>query len=166
MATRALVPRWWGATTRRVDPLRLLTSARELDAVFNGFFTGEWPAFETTRASSAYLPNINIEETPDSVVLSAELPGVSPENISLNLSEHGDVLTLIGDKKYDSVENEEGHGYKRLERSFGAFRRDIPLPARVQFDKAKAVLNDGVLSITLAKLVDDPQVRKIDIKTA
>lgn len=101
---------------------------------------------DATR-KSGYVPAVDIFEDKEKVVLTAELPGIKRENVKVNV-ENG-VLTISGHRKHESEEKKEG--YRRVEHSYGSFRRAFVLPDTVEVDKTEAKLADGILTLTLPK---------------
>jgi HSP20 family protein len=97
--------------------------------------------------SEEWFPFVDIAETKDDIVVKAEVPGMTKEDISISLSDN--VLTLRGEKKKEKEEN--GKTFYRMERNWGSFARSFTLPAAVLPGKVKAVYKDGVLEITLPK---------------
>jgi HSP20 family protein len=102
---------------------------------------------------------VDVAEMEDEIKVSAELPGLDNEDIDVSLSD--DVLTISGEKKEEK--EEKGKNYYRSERSYGAFRRDIPLPSQVDADKVDAVFQKGVLTITLPKTAE-AKAKKVTVK--
>jgi HSP20 family protein len=94
-----------------------------------------------------FSPSVDIFEEGNDVVVKAELPGMSKDDIDVNISD--DVITISGEKK--SEEKIEKKDYFRLERSHGSFSRSLTLPTEIQTDKAKASFNDGVLEVRIPK---------------
>jgi HSP20 family protein len=94
-----------------------------------------------------WLPSVDIAETKDDLIVKAEVPGMTKEDISISLSDN--VLTLRGEKKKEK--EEKGKTFYRTERCYGSFVRSFTLPAPVLANKVKAVYKDGVLEITLPK---------------
>lgn len=95
---------------------------------------------------SAWNPALDIYETPEEIVLLADVPGVDPATIELTVI--GNVLTLRGDRKGDLV----AAGNAQLqERPSGPFHRQISLSNEVNFDKAQAEARNGVLKVRLPK---------------
>lgn len=93
------------------------------------------------------VPNIDMYDRKNDIVLKAELPGVEKDNIDLTITK--DSITLKGEvKKEEEVKEEEYYSY---ERSYGAFTRTIALPVEVDSEKAKANFKNGVLEIVLPK---------------
>jgi HSP20 family protein len=93
-----------------------------------------------------FLP-IDLFETDDELVIKTAMPGVDPEHLDVKIK--GDVLTIHGEAKED--EEVQGATYHLRERRNGTFSRAITLPVPVQAKKAKAVFEDGVLTLTLPK---------------
>jgi HSP20 family protein len=102
-------------------------------------------------------PKIELSETDKAVTVSAELPGMSEQDVQLEIA--SGVLTIRGEKKAER--NDEGKRFS--ERYYGAFMRQIALD-NVQEDKADATFRDGVLTVTLPKSEQAAQnVRRIAI---
>ena len=111
--------------------------------------------------AGTWAPAVDIYETPDSIVLQAELPGLSKDDIDIQVRDN--VLTLKGDRRSEK-EVKEGN-YLRVERAYGGFQRAFTLPAAVQADKVRAVFKDGVLDVSIPKAEEaKPKQIKIDVK--
>jgi len=117
---------------------------REMDRMFDNFFGRETDVGEF---SSAWHPSVDIKETKDDFVLMAEIPGMSKDDIKINISEN--TLTIKGEKKEEKKEDD--HNYHRVERRYGTFQRSFTLPTQIQGNKVKAAYKDGVLTITMPK---------------
>lgn len=102
-----------------------------------------WPLSLFTHAG----PPVDLVEHDDKVEVTAELPGLSEEDFSVELS--GDRLILKGEKKANREEKKRDYYY--AECSYGSFTRSIPLPCGVDIDKATAKYTRGVLNVTLPK---------------
>jgi len=112
-------------------------------------------------AASTWMPAVDIYETPDQVVMKAELPGLTREDIEINVRDN--TLSLRGQRKFEKDVKEEN--YLRIERAYGSFQRSFTLPATIQQDKIKAVFKDGVLEVSLPKAEEArPKQIKIDVK--
>jgi HSP20 family protein len=92
-------------------------------------------------------PSVDIYEEGDNIIMKSEMPGMSKEDVEVNLTD--DTITISGTKKKE--EKVEKKDYYHLERSFGSFKRSFALPSEVQSDKAKASFKDGVLEVTIPK---------------
>lgn len=128
-----------------------------MDDLFEGFFRGlDRPlSFFTERA----WPAIDVAEKDDAVLVRAEVPGCTPEDIEISV--YGNTLTLSGEKKESHEDKHDG--YYHLESTYGSFRREIPMPAEVDADKIEAVVKNGVLSVTLPKAEKSKAV-KVQVK--
>lgn len=111
--------------------------------------------------SAPGFPALNVWTNQDGAILTAELPGVSPED--LDISVIGETLTLSGERKSDLIEEEVR--YHRQERGYGKFTRSLELPFRVDATRVEATFDKGVLHLTLPRAETD-KPKKITIKTA
>jgi HSP20 family protein len=107
----------------------------------------------------AWGPAVEVADTQDTVVVKAQVPGVSKEHLQVNVTD--ETLTLKGELQ-EEEKKEEKH-YVRREFHYGAFSRTIALPAAVQVEKVQAQLKDGVLEITLPKS-DKAKAKEIAIQ--
>ncbi len=108
-----------------------------------------------------FQPNVDVVEEDGNVKVSAELPGLSKDDITLQVE--NDVLILSGEKKNESEKKEEG-AY-RTERYYGYFQRAIPLPADVDQESAEAKFDHGVLTVQFRKAPDAGEKgKRIEIK--
>ncbi len=126
---------------------------REMNRLFDDFFHSfdmgrsfDLSAFSTLE-QSAVTPRIDVHETDKELRISAELPGLTEKEIDVSLSK--DMLTIKGEKKQEHEENVKG--WYRMERSYGAFTRSIPLPCEVDQDNCNASFKNGVLTVALSK---------------
>ena len=105
---------------------------------------GRTPAFGTEGEAG---PAVDIAENESEYVVTAELPGVKPEDVHLEV--HGDMLTLRGEKRSEREEKEEERRY--VERRFGRFSRSFTMPPNANLDRVSAKFSDGVLSVVVPK---------------
>jgi HSP20 family protein len=98
-----------------------------------------------TDDTLAWSPNIDMIQRDDNLIVRADLPGMTPNDVTVEITD--DAITLSGQRKQERVE--ENGGVYRLERSYGAFYREIPLPDGAIADRATASFKDGVLEITV-----------------
>lgn len=146
----------WGAPdilARPFDWMRRVSE--EMDRVFEGL---EWGGL----ADRPWVPAIDVFERKGDVVVRAELAGLGPQDVRVELTDEG--LVLEGERK---SEREEKHGVlHRSERSYGRFRRLIPLPQALGAKEAKAQFKDGVLEVTVPVPEGAPRGRRIPIEAA
>jgi len=116
----------------------------EMNALFN--LTPRFAA-DGAAPGSAWLPAIDIYEDADGVRLSAELPGLTVENIDLRVENN--TLTLKGERKLERSDNKDN--YRRIERSYGTFARSFTLPSSVDTEKVQAEFKNGVLNVFLPR---------------
>ena len=115
----------------------------EMDGLLGRFF-GDWgwPVLAHT-----HWPALDVAENENSYVVKAEVPGCKADDIDISV--HGNILTLSGEKKEEQEKKEKG--YYHVERSYGSFRRDVNLGGDVNTEKIEATCKDGVLTVTLPK---------------
>ena len=106
-----------------------------------------------------FVPAVDVIEDKEGFLVTAELPGLKAEEISINVEKN--VLTLAGERKLDRKEQKEG--YVRLERAYGAFSRSFVLPETADGEKVEANLTDGLLKVRIPKRAS-AQPRKITVK--
>jgi HSP20 family protein len=102
---------------------------------------------ETAWGVSTWMPPVDLYETPEAFVLTAELPGLTTDEIQVEV--HGRTLTLRGERKPEAGTQEEH--YRRRERAYGSFQRVFTLPTTVEAEKVHASFKDGVLALQLPK---------------
>lgn len=144
----------------RWDPLREFSSLPErMERLFSDMRTRPaWAEEEMTQGS--WIPPVDIYETADAIVLKAELPGITKEDINLEVKDN--TLMLRGEKKFEKNVKEESD--YRVERFYGMFQRAFLLPSTVQPEKVKAKFRNGVLEIYLPKAEGaKPKQIKVDV---
>ena len=113
---------------------------------------------EQRWAPSAEFPPINIWRSPDGIIVTAEIPGVSLDAVDLTV--HQNTLTIKGRREPEAKEPEAG--FHRRERTFGPFSRTIALPFNVDPEQVKAAAQNGILTVELPRPESD-KPRKIKI---
>ncbi|MDE1915347.1 MAG: Hsp20/alpha crystallin family protein [Sphingomonadales bacterium] len=143
------------------EPLSWLRT--EIDRLFNDFGHPARSIFDFGGKAFAPVPALDLIDDDKSYRLTAELPGLTEKDIIVSVSDGA--LRISGEKKAEEEHKE--NGYLLSERRYGAFERQIPIPADVQSDTIKAQFKDGVLTVTLAKDAKSPaRARKIAIEKA
>jgi HSP20 family protein len=136
----------------------------EMDRMFGRFEHG-WPRWPTLlrREGSITVPELDVRENTNSIIVEAELPGVDEKDVSVTLA--NGMLTIKGEKKHEK--EEKGENYYMAERSFGSFERSIRLPDTVDEGKVEAKFDKGVLKVTAVKKPEAVKAeRRIEIKKA
>ena len=129
---------------------------RDFDELFNRFFEER----ALNGAAQNWSPTSDIFETEDQVKIHLDLPGMTKENLDIQLTENN-TLTVRGERKFEEVDKAK---YHRVERFYGNFMRSFVMPSNVEADKITATFKDGVLEIVLPK-VESAKPRKIAIKS-
>jgi len=135
-----------------LDPfLELRRMQSEMNRLFSGF----------SAAAARDFPPVNIWLGENSAVVTAELPGVTRDEVNISLQD--EVLTLEGARQ-PRVQQQDVKWHRR-ERAYGSFSRTIQLPFRVDPDKVQARYQDGILEVELERLEAD-RPKKIQIRAA
>jgi HSP20 family protein len=135
-------------TWREMDRLQ-----REMNRLFDDYYPTRF------HRASGY-PAMNVWSNEESMIMSAEVPGLRPEDIDISVV--GDTLTLSGERKPDEMN--ETVRYHRQERGYGKFTRSLQLPYAVDVSKVEATFANGVLKVTLPRAEED-KPRKITVKS-
>jgi HSP20 family protein len=132
-------------TIVRWEPLRELgTLQSEMNRLFNTVFDGPTAGGGTMRR---WMPAMDLLESGDDFVLKADLPGMSEEDVNIELEDS--TLTVSGERKTDH--QSEGEGYYRVERATGSFSRSLTLPKGVDPEAVTARFDRGVLEVRIPK---------------
>ena len=126
----------------------------EVNRLFNTLL-----APESGSRSQRWAPAMDLVEADDHYVLHADLPGMSEDDVSIEINDN--VLTLSGERR-DEQEH-RGQGWHRVERTFGRFSRSLALPEGVNADAVTASFDRGVLSIRVPK-PEERKPRRIQIR--
>lgn len=150
---------------KELDQVRSFRS--EIDRVFDDFFRplASWGkegaarqplTFSFPAVDASFIPSVDVKDTGEGYLVTAELPGFTREEVELTLTENS--LSLKGEHREEKERKEEAYFMREI--SSGSFRRVIGLPGPIDTDKVSARMKDGVLTVTLAKS-DKP--KKLDI---
>lgn len=131
--------------------------SRLFDQAFNDMVGNLEGSEETARHN--WMPPVDIRETEDALLLTAELPGLSKDDVEITIEDH--VLSLRGERKLEKDLHKES--YHRIERAYGSFSRTFSLPTNVRTDEVNASFRDGVLHVEIPK-AEEAKPRKITIK--
>ena len=132
----------WNEFVDRWNPYREMDRIqRQMNRLFDNVYTGVRPNF----------PAVNVWVNADSATATMELPGVEAKDIKLFALD--DILTIEGARKPEEPKAETA--YHRQERVYGAFKKDIQVPFKVQADRITATFKDGILTITMPRAEED-----------
>lgn len=141
------------------DPF--LQLRREMDRLFDDALHGI-AAPEASAGGAVTAPRMDVSESDTEIRICAELPGVSQDDVDLNLT--NDVLTISGQKRVERDEQKES--FHVVERSVGSFARSIRLPFAVDPSQVQATFENGVLTIALPKPQEQHRSGRIQIKAS
>jgi len=144
-------------TMIRWEPFReMMTLRNAMDRLFEESFVRPsrlWPEVGVGELA------VDMYQTANDVVVKAALPGVKPEEVDISIT--GDTLTIKGEHKEEQEVKQEDYFYK--EHRYGAFSRSVTIPVQVKSDKAEAVFENGVLTLTLPK-AEEIKPKQIKVK--
>ena len=144
----------------RWEPVRELTTLQnEMNRLFSTFF--DTPAGGGNGGAQGlrrWVPAMDLVETDDHFVLRADLPGLGPDDVNIEVEDN--VLTLSGERKEERETEREG--FYRVERASGSFRRSLTLPEGVDLEDIAASFDKGVLEIRIPK-PEERKPRKVSI---
>jgi HSP20 family protein len=129
---------WRGTAIRPLEDLY-----RDMDNLVQHLFGEE----NRQVGRENYAPMLNLSETEGQYELTADLPGIKPENVSVEV--HEGQITISGQREAEKEETNKT--FHRVERQYGEFRRTVSLPVPVDEQKITASYKDGVLTVVLPK---------------
>jgi HSP20 family protein len=145
------------------DPF--LSLHREMNRLFDDVFRGT--SLPTASGSQGQgdvgtfvNASMNVSETDNEIRSTAELPGVTEQDIDVSLDD--DVLTIRGEKKFERKDDKENFHF--VERSYGTFQRSLRLPFPVDPDQVQASFENGVLTVTVPKTGRQERSRRIQLQ--
>ena len=143
----------------RFDPFRDLAQMQDrLNRIFGDAYRGS----DDVLSRGDWMPPVDIfENDRHEIVLKAELPGISREDIDIRVENH--LLTIRGERKRDEETKQEN--YHRVERVYGAFTRSFQLPSTVNTEQVSAEFKDGVLTVVLPAR-EEAKPRQIQVKVS
>jgi HSP20 family protein len=143
------------------DPF--LSLHREMNRLFDDVFRGAaLPAAGTQGRGVSNFVNasMNVSETENEIRLTAELPGVTEQDIDISLDD--DVLTIRGEKKFERADDKENFHF--VERSYGTFQRSLRLLFPVDPEQVQASFENGVLTVTVPKTGRQERSHRIQVQ--
>jgi HSP20 family protein len=143
----------------RWEPFReLATIQNEMNRLFNTAFDA--PPGGNGGTARRWVPAMDLVETDDHFVLRADLPGLSQDDVNIEVEDR--VLTVSGERRAEHESKSEG--YHRVERAYGAFSRSLTLPEGIDADAVEATFDRGVLEVRIPK-PEQRKPRKVSIGT-
>jgi HSP20 family protein len=139
---------------RGVNPFD--TFRRDIEDLFERFLGDEGTNGQTV---AVWAPRVDVEETEKEIVVKADLPGVDPKDVDIQV--HDNILTVRGGK--EEKKEEKKKNFHRIERFSGQFYRAIALPAGTDPDKVTATTANGTVVVTIPKKPEN-QPKKITVQ--
>ncbi|MDV6034121.1 MAG: Hsp20/alpha crystallin family protein [Phycisphaera sp. RhM] len=120
----------------------------EFDRALQNFWGGNGD-FENLLPASEWQPSVDISEDDSALKVKVDLPGIKPEDVEISVSD--DRLTIKGERKEETEDDNKGTKVHRIERRYGSFYRSIALPPGTKADDVVAEADNGVITIHLPK---------------
>jgi HSP20 family protein len=147
-------------TIAHLEPFRGIST---LQNQFNRIFNESLRNQAEESALTTWAPVVDIYETPNELVVKADLPDVNEKDIDVHVENN--LLTIRGERKFEKSVSEES--YLRVERTYGAFSRSFSLPNTVNAEAIGAEYKNGVLTVNLPKREESkPRQVKVTINAA
>lgn len=171
MSKKELAPWRWGrlrhADTKPMEEFQneVASLQRDMDSLFSDFWNGRevMPALRRFSSEGTLIPEVDETEDEKGFHIKVDLPGMDEKDVEVTLADG--VLTIKGEKKQE--EEEKGKDFYRSERSFGSFRRTLPIAGDVNESKIQASFKKGVLCIDLPKTEEaKKKVKRISVKAS
>ncbi len=133
----------------RLQPFREIES---LHSALNRLFDNPTPTGQVSfNGGIAFMPAVELNETPDAIHLKLEVPGLEAKDLDVQVTK--EAVSIKGERK--SEFKTEENGVTRSEFRYGSFCRVIPLPAKIQNDKVETEFKNGVLPLNLPKTEEE-----------
>jgi len=144
----------------RSDPF--LSLHRDVNRLFDDVLRGGSNPASSDQNSNIIPAQVNVAETPEVFRITAELPGVTRDQVDVRLED--DVLTIRGEKRFERRDDKED--YHLVECSYGTVQRSLRLPYPVDPEQVQASFENGLLLITLPKSKAQDRSRRIEVRAA
>ena len=145
-------------TARNADPF--LSLHRDINRLFDEALRGGAPATAADQGGNFVPAQINVAETDDEYRITAELPGLSRDDVEVFLDD--DLLTIRGEKRF--ARNDDKENYHLVECSYGTVQRSLRLPVAVEPQQVQAKFENGLLRITLPKSKAQQRALRIEVQ--
>lgn len=146
-------------TVTHLTPMREMVTLRDaMDRLFKESFIRPTRGWDRDLREQPFRLPLDVYATPEEIVIVVALPGLTPDEVGIVIE--GDTLTIKGELR-PPLENVE---YLFQERPYGAFSRTLTLNVPVETDKADAVFENGVLTLTLPK-AEETKLKVIEVKS-
>lgn len=139
---RSMRPSQWSGQGQMQDPIKQV-----FDRLFEGSLFPNGSTDESSVVTSQWVPRVDIKEEAGQFVLYADIPGVNPEDIEVQMDKG--MLTIKGERREEAIGDTES--FSRIERRHGSFHRRFALPDSADPDGVSASGRNGVLEIRIPK---------------
>ena len=155
---RSLVP--WRERSMLPTTDRFTGMFDQMDREMRDLMEGFWGTDGGQLATMNFVPKVDLVEKENEFAVTVDLPGLKPEEVKVEFK--NEALWITGERKEEKEEKDKT--YHRVERSYGEFRRVLPLPSAVKEDEIEAVFTDGVLKVSVPK-AEEAKTKQIEVKS-
>ncbi|MBI1244933.1 MAG: Hsp20 family protein [Alphaproteobacteria bacterium] len=160
MDIRSLLPFARVTTSAGTDPYYAMR--RDMERMFDDASRG-WPNLPTAKSGAFLSPAVDVSETDKGLVFQAELPGIDPKDVHVELVDG--TLTIAAERKYEKDENDDKKHMHLKERAYGTFLRRFDLPFNADPSKVAAAFDKGVLKVEVPRPpAAEKKAAKIEVK--
>ncbi|MBK7748308.1 MAG: Hsp20/alpha crystallin family protein [Candidatus Obscuribacter sp.] len=107
--------------------------------------------------TGSYIPRVDIDTTDNLLKLTAEVPGIDEKNLDVTVTD--EAVSIKGEKQAEEKKT-NSKDFQSIERHYGSFERTVALPCKIDKDKAEAKLKNGILTVTLPRLLEEKSPAK------
>ncbi len=140
-----------------------LTMQDTMNSLVNALFNTDSSAKALAACESEYAPRMDMKETEDAYVMKLTMPGIDVNDINISVTDN--VLTIKGETKEDTKEEDEKTQWLVREHNHVSYYRSVRLPSEVVADKAEAEYKSGILTLTLPK-AEEVKPKTISVKVS
>ena len=155
---RSLVPRRERSLLPTTD--RFTGMFDQMEKEMRDLVEGFWGTDGGRLSTMSFVPTVDLVEKEGEFEVTVDLPGLKPEEVTVEFK--NGALWVTGERKEEKEEKDKT--YHRVERSYGEFRRVLPIPSAILEDKIEAKFTDGVLKVSVPK-VEEAKPQRIEVKS-
>jgi HSP20 family protein len=162
MDIRSLLPFGRAPAVASTDPF--YSMRREMERMFDDYSRG-WPGLPAAKSAAFLSPAVDVAETEKGLTFQAELPGIDPKDVHVELADG--TLTIAAERKYEKDENDDKKHMHLKERAYGTFLRRFDLPFDADPAKVVASFDKGVLKVEVPRPpAAEKKSTKVEVKAA
>lgn len=130
----------------------------EISSLLNRHFDSYFPEAAYWQEMDKYSMPVEVEDKDKEFIVKAEIPGIKKEDLDIDLDKN--CICIKAKKEESHNENDKEHSYKKSEFRYGEFARTVYFPDEINTENTEAKLENGILEITIPKLVEEKNSKK------